>query len=337
MHQLAVLSAAHGHTRGYMKAIQEREDLAPAVLWDDMVERGQRVVEEYGGEHTSDLDAVLARDDVEGFIICSENTKHLPLLRAAIPTGKPIFCEKPLATTIEETVEALALMRAHNTVVHMGYFQPFAEALQGVIKHVDSGALGQITHARFRNAHAAALEERFSTPDRIWFSNPELAGGGAFMDMGTHAVHMLRTLLGPVKQVFATINNVSGIYSDVDDNGTALLKFESGCLGTVEASWVHRGGPKGLEITGRDGVLYEDAEQGFVVAKSRNDIASVAEGEAKPTRIDRLVGVIEGSISSEELEADLQCAVDAVAIMVACYESNESGTWVDVQDLYGKE
>jgi predicted dehydrogenase len=202
---------------------------------------------------------------------------------------------------------------------------------------VNSGALGQITHARYRNAHAAALEERFSTPDRIWFSNPELAGGGAFMDMGTHAVHLLRTLLGPVTQVFATISNVSGIYSDVDDNGTALLRFENGCLGTVEASWVQRGGPKGLEITGRDGVLYEDVEQGYVTAVSRNKVVPVAAGEDKPTRIDRLIAAIEGNISAEELEADLRCAVDAVAIMEACYQSNESGTWVDVQDLYGKE
>jgi predicted dehydrogenase len=157
------------------------------------------------------------------------------------------------------------------------------------------------------------------------------------MDMGTHAVHLLRTLLGPVTQVFATISNVSGIYSDVDDNGTALLRFENGCLGTVEASWVQRGGPKGLEITGRDGVLYEDVEQGYVTAVSRNKVVPVAAGEDKPTRIDRLIAAIEGNISAEELEADLRCAVDAVAIMEACYQSNESGTWVDVQDLYGKE
>ena len=53
MHQLAVLSAAHGHTRGYMKTIQEREDLAPVVLWDEGTGLGlsiaQRIVYEHGG------------------------------------------------------------------------------------------------------------------------------------------------------------------------------------------------------------------------------------------------------------------------------------------------
>jgi len=154
--------------------------------------------------------------------------------------------------------------------------------------------------------------------------------------MGTHAVHMLRTLLGPVREVFATISNVSGIYSDVDDNGLGLLRFENGCLGTVEASWVQRGGPKGWEIMGRDAVLYEDAEKGYLVAASRDEATPVAAGEAKPTRVDRLIAAIEGTIGAEELEADLHCAVDAVAIMEACYQSSESGTWVSVQDLYGQ-
>lgn len=335
MHQLAVLSAAHGHTRGYLKAIGEREDLAPAIIWDDTEERGQRFVEEYGGEYSGDLDAVLGRDDVDGFIICSENTRHLPLLRAAIPVGKPIFCEKPLATTTAETAEALALIREHGTVVHMGYFQPFSAGLQGVIAHVNSGALGKITHARYRNAHSAAYEQRFNSPDRIWFSNPDLAGGGAFMDMGTHAVHLLRTLLGSVTQVFATVSNVSGIYSDVDDNGLGLLRFENGCLGTVEASWVQRGGPKGLEVAGSNGVLFEHAEQGYVTSVSRAKVAPVPAGQERPTRVDRLIAAIEGNLSAEELEADLRCAVDAVAIMEACYQSSESGTWVDVQDLWG--
>ena len=47
-------------------------------------------------------------------------------------------------------------------------------------------------------------------------------------------------------------------------------------------------------------------------------------------RIDRLFAVIGGEISADELEFDLVCAADAVAIMEACYTSSETGTWVDV-------
>jgi len=333
MIRIALLSAAHTHTKGFLKTISERDDCCLTALWDDMPDRGKRYAAETGAEYSEDLSAVVARDDVDGFLICAENTRHLPLLRAAIPVGKPVFCEKPFTAAASEASEALALIREHKTIVHMGYFQPFSAAMQGVIQHVASGALGNITHARYRNAHNAAYGHWFDSPDLLWFADPALAGGGAFMDMGTHAVHLLRTILGPVEKVCATISNVSGIYADVDDNGVALLRFASGTVATVEASWVQTGGLSGLEITGSDATLFQHPQHGVVTAAPREDPVPVPEGEARPTRVDRLVAAIRGQLSSEELEQDLSCAADAVAIMEACYQSSEAGAWVEVPAL----
>ena len=334
MYRLAILSAAHGHTQGYLKAINDREDVGPAVIWDDVEERGRRFANEFKGEFCGDLDRTLNREDIDGFIICSENSRHLPLLKAALPTRKPVFCEKPLVTATADAAEVLSLIRESGSILHMGYFQPFSAEFQGIADLVHSGKLGKITHARYRNAHAAAYGRWFDSPDRIWFSDPELAGGGGFMDMGTHAVHLLRTLLGPVDQVFATVSNVSGIYPQVDDNGLGLLRFRSGCLATVDASWVQVGGPKGLEITGSAAVLFERPDRGYVTTASRNEYDPIPKGVARPTRVDRLIAAIEGDVPQDELDKDLQCAVDAVAIMEACYQSSESGRWEDVKDLY---
>jgi predicted dehydrogenase len=77
-------------------------------------------------------------------------------------------------------------------------------------------------------------------------------------------------------------------------------------------------------------VLFEQEGQGYVTAVSRQELTPVPVGEAKPTRIDRLVAAVEGRLDADELEADLVCAVDAVATMEACYQSSEKGTWVSV-------
>lgn len=330
MINLALLSAAHTHTRGFLKTIAEKDACTLIVLWDDVPDRGQRFADEYGVDYSSDLAATVARSDIDGFVICAENTRHLPLLKAAVPAGKPIFCEKPFTTTTAEAAEALALIRAHGTVVHMGYVQPFSAQMQGVIAYLASGALGTITHARYRNAHQAAYSRTFDAPDVAWFTDPDLAGGGAFMDMGTHAVHLLRTLLGPADRVTAAIGNASGIYPGVDDNGVALCRFKNGALATIEASWVQTGGPGGLEITGSNTTLYQHPQLGYVTAVPRGDPQPVPAAEARPTRIDRLVAAIEGDLSPDELEQDLVCAADAVAIVEACYESNKTGQWVKV-------
>lgn len=333
MINIALLSAAHIHTRGFLEEISRRDDCTLTALWDDMPARGKRYAEEHGASYSEDLAATVATEGVDAFIICAENTRHLPLLKAAIPLGKPIFCEKPFTTSATDAGEALALINTHNTIVHMGYFQPFDAVMQGVKKAIDSGVLGQITHARYRNAHHAAYGRWFDSEDLAWFSDPDLAGGGAFMDMGAHAVHLLRSFLGPVEKVTATIGNASGIYEKVDDHGTALFRFAGGALGVMEASWVQTGGLSGLEVTGSEGTLYNHPEHGYVIASPGKDPVPVAEAPARPTRVERLVAAINGDISREELVADLECAVDAVSIVEACYKSSAAGCWVDVVSL----
>ena len=324
MPNLAFLSTAHTHTKGFLKAVSKREDSDVVAIWDDMESRGQSFASEYSADYSSDLDAVVDRDDVDGFIVCVENTRHLPLLKAAI------FCEKPFMTTVDDALEAAAMIRENGTIVHMGYFQPFSAEMQGVITHVKSGVLGNLTHARYRNAHHAAYGHWFDSEALAWFADPALAGGGAFMDMGTHAVHLMRTILGPVTEVLATISNVSGIYPNVDDNGVAMFRFANGVVATIEGSWVQTGGPRALEVVGSEATLFPIEDRGFVTQKPREEPVEIEKGTERPTRVDRLVAAINGDLTQEELDADLECAIDAVAIMEACYKSNESKQWEPV-------
>ncbi len=70
------------------------------------------------------------------------------------------------------------------------------------------------------------------------------------MDLGTHALHLLRTLFGPVREIWADFANQSGIYPEVEDYGVAHLRFASGVFGEVEAAWTQTGGIGGLTIIG---------------------------------------------------------------------------------------
>jgi len=330
---IGMLSCGHVHTKGYCKNVADRDDAKLVAVWDDMPKRGRAFADEYGAEFMGDLSAAVAREDVDGFIICSENTRHLPLLTEAIPAGKPIFCEKPFTTTTSDAAEALALIRKHGAKVMMGYVQPFTAAVRGAAKLLAEGALGEVTRARFVNAHHAAYGRWFDSAEVAWFADPDLAGGGAFMDMGTHAVHAIRTLLGPVRRVLASIRNVSGVYSKVDDCGIALLEHESGAVSTCEASWVRTGGPTGLEITGSTATLFPDGKGGFLYAAPEESAKPVEPGQAAPTQVDRLIATIRGEVSDKDLSDDLACSADAVAIVEACYESSQAGAWKEVKRL----
>jgi len=325
---IAFISTAHIHTKGFIENILKATDgRKVAGIWDDVAERGRKYAEMAGAPFVADIATLLADPAVDGFVICAENTRHLPLLRQVLPVGKPVFCEKPLVTTVADLQEVRALRAKYQAPLFCGYFQPFGGAIQAIAKLVQEGAIGKVTRIRYRNAHHAAYGRWFDNPDLHWFYDPALSGGGAFMDMGTHALHLVRTLFGPVREAWAEIGNHAGIYPAVDDYGIAQLRFASGVLGTVEAAWTQTGGIGGLEVVGSEKTIW-NTKDGYVISGSDIPIQPL---EGVPTRIDRLVAVIQGKIDAETLRADLDATLDTVAIMAAAYASSKTGGWVPVE------
>ena len=325
--KIGFVSTAHIHTKSFIEKILAATDgRKVGGVWDDVAARGQRYAEMAGAPFVADLPALLADTTIDGFVICAENTRHLPLLKQVLPVGKPVFCEKPVVTTLDDLREVRALQSRYNTPLFCGYFQPWTDQIRAVMQLVDAGAVGKVTRVRYRNAHHAAYGRWFDNPDLNWFYDPALSGGGAFMDMGTHAIHLMRTLFGPVREVWAEIGNHSGIYPAVDDYGIAHLRFASGVLGTVEASWTQTGGIGGLEVVGSEKTIW-NTSRGYVITGSEEPISPLVD---LPNRIDRLVAVIEGKTSAEELKNDLEATFDTVALMSGAYESAKTGRWVTV-------
>ncbi|HEX8373391.1 MAG TPA: Gfo/Idh/MocA family oxidoreductase [Chthoniobacterales bacterium] len=331
MARIAFLSTAHIHTQDFIKNVLRATDgRTVAAVWDDVPDRGRRYAELAKAPFVANIDDVLNDPSIDGYVICAENTRHLPLLRQALPTDKPVFCEKPLVTTTVELAEVKALLARYPTTLFCGYFQPFEGALLEAAALVRAGAFGKITRIRYRNSHHAAYAGWFDSPDLAWFYDPALSGGGAFMDMGTHALHLVRTLFGPVDEAFAIIGNHSGQYPTCDDFGIAQLKFANGILGTVEAAWTQTGGIGGLEITGSEKCLWYTPTGYVVGAPGEAPEPLVVVAPSQLTRMDRLVAVIRGELPEEQLSADLAASVDAVAIMEACYASAQAGRWQPV-------
>lgn len=330
MANIAILSTAHIHTKSFIENLSKAADGRRALLiWDDVIDRGRRYAESCGATFELDLRRAIRDRRVDGFLICAENTRHWPLLRQVLKTGKPVFCEKPLCATVTDARRVRALRTQQPAPLFCGYFQPHSGIMQAVAAQLAAKAFGNVTRVRFRNAHHAAYGHWFDHPDLQWFYNPDLAGGGAFMDMGTHAVHLLRTLFGPVTEVWASIRNEAGIYPAVDDFGVAHLRFASGVLGTVEAAWTQTGGIGGLEVVGSERTLWHNGRD-YVIGAPKVDPAPLVPAAARPDRVDRLVAAIRGSLPESELQRDLDATLDAVAIMEAAYKSARTGRWVAV-------
>jgi len=198
-----------------------------------------RLAERYGiARTTTDWRALTADPEVDAAVIGTPNALHAEQAVAFLEAGKHVLVEKPMARTLAEADAMLAASRGSGAwlmVAHCWRFHPDVRALRA---RVEAGELGEIVKTRGYGVHA-----RWGPAG--WFTDPDLAGGGALLDMGVHAIDTTRYLLGdpqPVR-VCATSATRYGSYA-VDDDTILLVTWSNATNSIVESGWwqPHLGG-----------------------------------------------------------------------------------------------
>lgn len=209
------------------------------------------LAERYGNPRvTTDWEEIAAADDVDAAVVATPNALHAPQAIALLRGGKHVMVEKPMATSVAECDEMIDAARASGTLLMVAHCWRFRDEVRAMRDRIASGELGEIVKTRGYGAHA-------KWGPSGWFVDPALAGGGALVDMGVHAIDTARFLLGdpmPVR-VCAAIGTRYGTYV-VDDEGILLVTWSTGANSVVESGWwqPHVGGLEAdTEVYGTEG------------------------------------------------------------------------------------
>ena len=213
----------------------------------------------YGFEqHVTDWRALIADDRIGLFDNSGPNNLHGEPTIAAVEAGKHVICEKPLGRDAAEAHEIWQRAQAAG-VKHMCAFNyRFVPAMRLAREMIEAGELGEIFH--FRGVLPAGVGRGArSTPGA---STSPLAGSGALGDLGAHVVDLARYLVGEIADVSARL---ATFWPDreVDDAVEAVVSFESGAVGTIEASRFATGRKNAFrwEINGSKGSIAFDLER----------------------------------------------------------------------------
>ena len=276
-----------------------------------------------GGEVHDDWRELVERTDIDAVDICTINSLHAPVAVAAARSAKHVLVEKPMACTVAEAddmVDAAAasgvvLMAAHN----VRFAPPFTAARRAMER------VGRPVGVRAAFGHAGP---KGWAPESTWFFVPELAGGGALIDLGIHMIDTLRYVLGDeIVEVGALL--LPGADGEVEQAAQVVLRFGGGAIGSLHASWAARPGPDHqLTVFGTDGTLHLDG---------RTPLTFVPAGGGKPEPVDlepaaspyaafadAVAGGVPPPVTGEDGRA-------AVAVVEAAYQSARSGSFVAVQ------
>ncbi|HZF74229.1 MAG TPA: Gfo/Idh/MocA family oxidoreductase [Acetobacteraceae bacterium] len=180
------------------------------------------------------LEEMLAMG-LDGVVIATPSALHAGQSIAALRAGTAVFCQKPLGRTAAEAAAVVEAARAADRLLAVDLSYRFTEGARRIRDLVQAGELGRVFAADlvFHNAYG---------PDKPWFYDRALSGGGCVMDLGVHLVDLALWTLGHprVEAVTAHLHAGGaplGAGDAVEDHAVATLALEGGAVVRLACSW----------------------------------------------------------------------------------------------------
>lgn len=200
------------------------------------------------------MEPIFSDPGVEAVVLCLPTHSRTEILKAAVETGKHIFCEKPLALNPDMADAVESLLTGYSRCVMVGQVLRFFWEYRQLHDRVIAGDAGRIGTVRLSRCVGYPGSES-------WFADPALSGG-IILDLLVHDIDFLLWTFGEVAQVYAR--------SLTDNRGVPLdyallnLRLRSGALAHIEGSWAHPVGSfrQTVEIAGSEGLMSFDSGSG---------------------------------------------------------------------------
>ncbi len=188
-----------------------------------------------GAALVADLDGLIDAG-VDGVVIATPSALHAAQSIHALQRGVAVFCQKPLGRTRIEVEAAVEAARAADRLLGIDLSYRYTEGMQRIRDILRSGALGGIysVDLTFHNAYG---------PDKPWFYDPALSGGGCVMDLGVHLVDLALWALDfpavteVASQLFALGRPLPRNPPEVEDYASATMRLSTGASVRLACSW----------------------------------------------------------------------------------------------------
>ena len=319
--RIALLSKWHVHAQQYANEFRSYPDCEVAAVWDTDAARGAAWAEELGCGFEPELKRLLARGDIDAVCVATETAMHGEVLTAAADAGKHIFTEKVLAATMADAEKIKAAVQRAGVKFCISFPHRCMREHLYVKKLVESGALGDVTLLRIRNAHDGAVSGWL--PGSFYVE--EDCGGGAMMDLGAHPMYLAAWYMGEPRRVTSMFTHVTG--KAVEDNAVSLIEFGNGSIAVSETGFVSKNSPMSLEIAGTKGSVFAFGPDRNVKvnAEGMDGWRVVPTDEMPPALPAPTLMFARGVINDEPIPFGLDDAVMLSRLMQGAYESHKTG------------
>jgi 1,5-anhydro-D-fructose reductase (1,5-anhydro-D-mannitol-forming) len=199
----------------------------------------------------------LIRDpEIDAVYVATEHHRHCDDVIASADAGKHVLCEKPMANSVADCRRMIDACRANGVALQIAYYRRYYPKMMRMRELLDSGSIGTPVSASIHLAtrvDPAQVASREGPGAHGWRLRPEISGGGALVDTGSHRLDLLCYLLGEPELVAAFADRAE-LPEGSPDMESLLIRMASG-VHVVTRHGLRTGSPDEFEIVGTAGVL----------------------------------------------------------------------------------
>jgi predicted dehydrogenase len=222
--------------RSRMKAVAESNLATMAFIADpseQCVEEARKIAPQ--SKAISSFEEMINMNEIDAVVIATPSALHMQQAVAAFEQGKAVFCQKPLGRSYSEVAAVVKASKENNRLLGADFSYRYTDTFQKIYSIIQSGELGKIfaVDLKFHNAYG---------PDKSWFYDLSLSGGGCALDLGIHLVDLMLYALDfpEVKKLesslFAKGRPVKG-KSVVEDYAAVTMELENETVVQMACSW----------------------------------------------------------------------------------------------------
>jgi predicted dehydrogenase len=274
--------------------------------------RAQEVAKRHDCQWFDSFDAPALLDAVDAVVVCTPPVLHFECARRFLANRISVLCEKPLTLRAADAAALVETAKGSGALLMMASKFRYVDDVSLARQLIRDGTIG---HVRlFENSFCGQVDMRTR-----WNSDRRVAGGGVWVDNGTHSVDIIRYLIGPIVSTKLRIG-LSLQDVQVEDTVTADVLTHSGARGRIELSWSRTSchtdyfaiyGSEGcIHLGWKEAILHRHGTRPMTIGKGYDKRSALS------TQLINFVGTIRGS---EAPRIDTDDAMASVAVVENAY------------------
>jgi predicted dehydrogenase len=338
----------------HVEALQHCQGAEVVAVCGPRPEAARAFAAKYQVPHVfTDPAQMLAMPEITGVLVDTPDATHHPLVLASVRAGKHIFCEKPLARTVQEAREMYQAARVANLRTLVGFSNRWNTVVRNMRAMIESDEIGEIAHVHSQSLNPSLL--RTPKPRFTWRTDAARTGTGIVGDLGSHHIDLTHYLVGDIVEVCADLKTfIKEVYDEqgkphphlVDDDSILLVQLANGAHGTISQSKlgsVHSDFPIGRRhymINGRKGgILFENGQawlyrpdqKGIPIPGDPPMVDKGHAGQLLTGAIRQMETFLQSIREDRDIAPTFAEGLKCQEVLHAAVESSKSHTWIKVQ------